>query len=114
MQVLHDGMDRFDVRSGRCQALARIVFRVAAGRDAPMGRQVYPRGGWWVVPRIPNPPQWATHTFVETREHSVDAMTGPAGHAAERYLPDYWQHHEYLAIRDVDVTSVDPGIQEEP
>ena len=101
--------------SGRCAALARIVHRTALPTDPrTQGRQVRPRGAErWVVPNLPHPPQWASHTFVDTHQHAVDAITGVDGHASDRYLQDHWRFHEHLALCDVDVRAVDPGIEDD-
>lgn len=58
-------------------------------------------------------PYWFSHTLVETRNHDVDALTGPEGHAAEAYLERYWHFHEQLDVREVDVETIDPGIEDD-
>lgn len=54
---------------------------------------------------------WASHTYVETHEHAVDALTGADGHEPAGYLAKYFRYAEVLETVDVDVYQVDPGIQ---
>ncbi len=115
--TVEDGIRRFPVASGRCAALARVVFAVGQERDAATrGRQVRPSkksAARFVVPKVPHPPRWGSHTFVEAHEHAVDALTGADGCSAPAYLETHWQYADHLEVHDVDVDAVDPGIQDE-
>lgn len=68
----------------------------------------------WVVPKLPDPPRWGSHTLVETEAHAVDALTGAGGCDAQNYLATHWQYADNLEMHDVDVFSVDVGIEGEP
>ncbi len=106
-------IERYPIESARCAALARVVSVVGQRRDArTRGWQLRPRGAArYVVPRVPNPPVWFSHTFVETHGHAVDALTGADGCERPHYLVAHWQHPEVLAEHPVDVSEVDPGIE---
>lgn len=108
------GIALHPVGSGRCAALARIVFAVGVDRDdATQGRQIVPTSAArYVVPKVSPTPRWGSHTFVDTHAHSVDALTGATGCPSSAYLPVHWEYPEALCIRDVEVQDVDPGIQE--
>lgn len=110
---LEAGMGQHPASSGRCAALARIVYRVALPHDQrTQGCQVRPKGAArFVVPKFPHAPYWASHTFIDTRAHAVDALTGVEGCLSETYLQEFWQHPDYLTVHDVDVHSVDVGIE---
>lgn len=101
------------VKSGRCAALARVVFAVGCERDAEtVGRHVRPRGAArFVVPKHPDARLWWSHTFVETHGHAVDALTGAGGHPADAYRAEFWEFPETLSWSEVDVSTIDPGIQ---
>jgi hypothetical protein len=105
------------IGSGRCAALARVVFKTGAARDPnTKGRQVRPprtSAARYVVPKVPHPPQWCSHTLVDTHAHSVDALTGPDGCEKASYLEQYWEYPEYLEVIDVDVFGIDRGIEGE-
>lgn len=115
---VEEGIRQHPVPSGRCAALARVVFMVGQERDAATrGRQVRPprmSAARFVVPKVPHPPQWVSHTFVETHAHAVDALTGASGCPAAAYLETHWEYPDHLEVHDVDVETVDPGIQDEP
>lgn len=108
------GIACYPVASGRCAALARIVFAVGVDSDdATRGRQIVPRSAArYVVPKFSPTPRWGSHTFVETHEHAVDALTGSAGSPSDAYLQAHWEYPDALHVRDVDVHAVDPGIQD--
>ncbi|KIG16345.1 hypothetical protein DB30_04512 [Enhygromyxa salina] len=40
-------------------------------------------------------------------------MTGADGCETEHYLSRHWQHSDWLETINVDVSTVDPGIQED-
>ncbi|MCC6525919.1 MAG: hypothetical protein IT373_24945 [Polyangiaceae bacterium] len=109
------GIRRHPLASGRCAALARVVYRVGKPRDeATRGRQVRPlrrSAARYVVPRTPHPPLWGSHTLTETQEHGVDGLTGVEGCAASEYLARHWLYAEALEVHDVDVFSVDQNIE---
>lgn len=113
-----EAMRRYPVASGLCAALARAVYRTGTERDSTTrARQVRPpknSAARYVVPKLNEPPRWVSHTFVETHAHAVDALTGPDGCARESYVETHWEYADHLEIHDVDVESVDPGIQDEP
>jgi hypothetical protein len=84
--IVEKGIEDHDMGSGRCAALARIVYRVAKPRD-PGARAVHVRpaaGARWLVPRRredgPPIPVWYAHTYVETERHAVDAVTKADGY----------------------------------
>lgn len=112
---VEDAIQRFPVSSGRCAALARVVSKVGLIRDPQTrGRHVSPASAArFVVPKVPHPPRWASHTFVETHAHAVDALTGADGYTAGNYLASFWEYPDALEVRTVDVDTVDPGIQED-
>lgn len=116
-RAVEAGIRRYGIRSGMCAALARLVHRVATsgGRDT-RGVQLRPKATTavrFLLPRRPQIPTWGAHTYVETSEHAVDAVTGPGGYAASSYVEDHWhwddRHYEQV---EVDVQTVDPGIQD--
>lgn len=108
---------RFPVSSGKCAALARVVVTVGRERDEKAGgRQVRPRtlsAARYVVPKLSSPPLWGSHTFGVAHEHAVDALTGADGCAVTEYLREHWEYWEHVEVHDVDVETVDPGIQDE-
>ena len=116
--TVEDGVSRHPVASGRCAALARVVFAVGWQRDpATRGRQVRPpkrSAARFVVPKVPHPPRWGTHTFVESHHHAVDALTGADGCSALAYLDTHWEYADHLEVHHVDVDAVDPGIEDGP
>lgn len=63
--------------------------------------------------RAPLRKQWAAHTIVETQEHRVDALTGADGCPAHAYLAVHFLFPEALFVGEVDVSTIDPWIQEE-
>lgn len=103
------------IDSGRCAALARRVLAVAnPGDPAARGVQLKPRApARYLVPKHPHVPYWCSHTLVETREHDVDAITGPDGHRADAYLESFWHFPDRIEARTVDVATIDPGIEDE-
>lgn len=113
-----DGIRRHPVASGRCAALARVVFAVGRERDeTTRGRQIRPQkrsAARFVVPKVHQPPRWYSHTLVETHGHAIDAITGTDGCSAEIYLATHWEYCEQLEVHDVDVDTIDPGIQDVP
>ena len=114
-EAVRGALRRFPVASGRCAALARVVFKEGSRRDpSTCGRHLRPRGAArFVLPIYEPTPRWGSHTFVETHEHAVDALTGVEGCPAEDYLVTHWRYHEVLVVTDVDPATVDPGIQDE-
>lgn len=114
--AVEDGLSRFPVTSGKCAALARVVHGEGAKRDkATRGRQITPATNMaaarFVVPKHDSAPVWCSHTFVETHQHSVDALTGIDGCPMDAYLTLHWNYVDCLRVVDVDVAAVDPGIQ---
>lgn len=108
---------RHPLESGRCAALARAVFAVGVRRDErTAGRQVRPRhsAARFVLPRKPLRRHWGTHTFAETHRHAVDALTKTDGCPADEYLGAHWQYPDALAIYEVDLETIDPGIEDAP
>lgn len=111
--LITQAIEHHGLRSGRCAAVARVVHRVATPRD-PETRALQmkpPRGARWLIPRDPRIPQWSSHTYVETMAHAVDAVTGPEGHPAASYRESHWHWSETFEVQEVDVMTVDPGIQ---
>ncbi len=41
----------------------------------------------------------------------MDALTGAGGHPAAAYVTEFWEHPETLRLSEVDVSTIDPGIQ---
>jgi hypothetical protein len=112
--ALEKGVAAHGIRSGRCAALARIVYVIAKPRDEHAhGVQIKPAGcGRWLVPNRPEAiPYWESHTYVETRSHAVDAITGPEGYAAEMFLEKHWAFSTLIDKSEVDPATVDPDIQ---
>ena len=71
-----------------------------------------PRGSApYMLTKHPAVHVWHSHTLVRTRAHHVDALTGVAGCEQEKYLDAYFSYPEALAVVDVDVSTVDPGVQ---
>jgi hypothetical protein len=103
------------IDSGRCAALARRVLAVAMPIDTnARGVQLKPRApARWLVPKHPHVPYWSSHTLIETREHDVDAITGPDGHRADAYLEHFWHFPDRIDARTVDVATIDPGIEDD-
>jgi hypothetical protein len=112
--TVEQGMTDHPLNSGRCAALARVVYKVASVKDPEAhGVQIRPkRGARYLVPKPPHVPYWFSHTLVETQGHDIDAITGPDGHDAQEYLEQYWHFHETLDVRSVDVETIDPGIED--
>ena len=109
-----DGIKTYGIRSGMCAALARVVHRVAtAGARDARGMQLRCKGAArYLLPRKPNIPHWGAHTYVETVEHAVDAVTGPDGYEAKSYVDDHWHWNDRVYERvEVDVATIDPGIE---
>lgn len=102
------------LESRRCAAVARVVYGVAKPKDAAArGIQMQaPPGARWMIPKKPRIPQWNSHTYVETQEHAVDAVTGPDGYAAATYRTEHWNWSETFVVCEVDVATVDPGIED--
>jgi hypothetical protein len=42
----------------------------------------------------------------------VDAVTGPEGYAAASYMENHWHWSETFHVQEVDVATVDPGIED--
>ena len=112
---MDEAIKKHPIHSGRCAALARVVVAVGRDRDEnARGRQIKPHSAArFVVPKGPLQPKWHSHTFGEAHQHAVDALTGTEGCSSEDYLRQHWEYPEYLEVRDVDVESIDPGIQDE-
>jgi hypothetical protein len=109
------GIARYPAESGRCAALARIIYRLALPKDKQT-RGIQLSGAHqarWLILKRDRPRQWKTHTLVETARHDADALTGPDGCPTEQYLERHFQFPEAIAVRDVDVFTVDPWIEEE-
>lgn len=108
-------IDQHPVASGRCAALARIVFEVGRRRDEDTrGCQVRPRNrARYVLPKHPAVPRWHTHTYAEAHCHAVDAMTGAEGCDPSVYLERHFHYANALEVVEVDVHQVDPGIEDE-
>lgn len=103
------------VVSGRCAALARIVYRTAKPHDpSTRGLHVRPRSAArFVLPALPAPPTWGSHTLTETQAHAVDALTGVDGHPTEGYLATFFQFPDKIVMEPADVFTIDPWIQED-
>ena len=112
--IIVQGIANHGLRTGRCAALARIVYGIAKPRD-PNTRGLHLRpapGARWLVPKAPHVPYWGSHTYVETENHAVDAIAGPDGHSAECFLQDHWEFWKTMRVSEVDVATIDPGIQD--
>ena len=108
----------------RCARSRRLVGYVAVEVTPPhiatqgdanaRGVQLKPRApARWLVPKHSHFPYWSSHILIETREHDVDAITGPEGHRADAYLDKFWQFPDRIDARPVDVTAIDPGIEDD-
>lgn len=84
---INGALRRFSAESGKCAALARVVFSVAKRGDlAATGIQVRPRGSArYIQTKHPRVYYWHSHTLVRTRAHHVDALTGRTG-ARRRHI----------------------------
>jgi hypothetical protein len=109
------GIARHPVESGRCAALARVVYAVAQPGDPDAGGlQVLPKSAArFVVPKHDPKPRWGSHTLVETRRHCVDALTGASGTLTGTYLSEHWEYVEHIHMVSVDVFAVDVGIEDD-
>ncbi|MEZ4298914.1 MAG: hypothetical protein R3B70_28450 [Polyangiaceae bacterium] len=109
------GIEKYGIHTGMCAALARVVHRIAITGD-PGARGVQLRCKKpvrYLVPKKPHVPYWGAHTYVETREHAVDSVTGPNGYQAASYVDDHWYWNDRLYEQvEIDVTTVDPGIED--
>ena len=114
--IVEAGILDHPARSGRCAALARIVYRVAKPHDpSARGLHVRPRSAARFVLHKPSGlPAWGSHTLTETQTHAVDALTGADGHPTEGYLVACFHFPNRIILEPIDVFSVDPGIQEDP
>lgn len=118
--TVEQALTRYPATSGHCAALARVVHKVGIQRDEKTrGRQVRPKvlgttpRPRWIIPKHPSVPKWASHTYVETHEHAVDALTGVDGYEPSEYLEQHFSYAGWLEIVDVDVFQVDPGIEDD-
>src|SRR5690606_17105817 len=88
--TVEGAIKRHPAESGECAALARVIFKVGQTRDeTTRGRQVRPAEtlrARWIIPKHPAVRAWASHTFVETHKHAVDALAGADGCDPARYL----------------------------
>ena len=110
-----EGIKKYDISSGKCAALARIVHRVAkaGARDARGVQLRCKKAVRFLVPRKPEIPCWGAHTYVETREYAVDVVTGPDGYKAASYVNDHWHWNDrFYEQVEIDVATVDPGIED--
>lgn len=110
-----DGIEKYGIHSGMCAALARAVHRIATtgARDARGLQLRCKKPVRYLVPKKPHVPYWGAHTYVETREHAVDAVTGPGGYQAASYVNDHWHWNDrFYEQVEIDVTTVDPGIED--
>jgi hypothetical protein len=96
-----------------CAPLARVVLRVSTPLDpAASGVQIRPQTpARYVLPKHPRVRCWHSHTLIRTREHCVDALTGSSGCERSEYLRSFWHYPEALISIDVDVHTIDPGVQ---
>lgn len=113
-KTLDEAFRRYPAESGKCAALARVVHAVARSRDwEATGLQIRARGAApYICPKHPKVRVWFSHTLVRTREHHVDALTGPEGCQQGEYLSSYWYYPDVLTVVEVDVAAVDPGVQD--
>lgn len=112
---IEESIQKYHIRSGMCAALARVVHRVATGgaRDARGVQLRCKKAVRYLVPKKPHVPCWGAHTYVETRAHAVDAVTGPHGYEAASYVGDHWHWDDrFYEQVEIDVTTVDPGIED--
>ncbi len=111
--AIERAMKSHPIESGRCAALARRVFELAERTDSSThGLQVLPKTpARFVVPKLPHPPLWYSHTLVSTRHHRVDALTRAPGCEEASYLERHWEYPEALRVDRVDVYEIDPGIE---
>ena len=92
-----------------CSGLRKPV-RDARGLQIRCKKTVAAR---FLVPKKPHIPYWGAHTYVETLEHAVDAVTGPDGYEAASYVNDHWHWNDRLYEKvEIDVATVDPGIED--
>lgn len=116
--AIEKGIEAHGIDTGRCAALARIVYKLAKPRDQEARAiQVRPApGARWLVPKPredgPKIPLWRSHTYVEIERHAVDAIAGSDGYSpSDGYLQHYWQWADTMRVSEVDPATVDPGIQ---
>lgn len=111
--TLERGIADHGIHTGRCAAFARIAHAVARPRDeGARGIQIRPApGARFLVPKVSRIPYWGSHTYVETRAHAVDAITGPDGYAAEKFLLDHWEYSSSIRKIEANPAMIDQGIQ---
>lgn len=103
---------KYPADSSKCAAAARQLL--------PVAKEVHPGAyGIQLLPAEPAPyllttgghRKWYHHVLVEVIEHRVDALTGPSGDPARQYLALRFQYPDDIRELEVDVESIDPGIQ---
>jgi hypothetical protein len=107
------GIAEHGIDSKRCAVLARIIYAVAKPKD-PLahGVHIHPApGARWLVPKVSMVPYWGSHTYVETRDHAVDAITGSKGYLAAAFLNDHWEFSATIRKTEVDPATIDRGLQ---
>lgn len=85
-------------QSGRCAELARELLPIALKIDPESHVRVIrpvPGGGRFVLPRAGHP-GWRYHVTTAVAQHLVDALTGPSGCDADRYLEIHFEYPEAL------------------
>jgi hypothetical protein len=102
------------IASGRCAILARKIRHIGSVRDnTTQGLQILPTSAArYLAARHPHAKRWAYHVLVSTHAHYVDAMTGAAGSDPARYLSNYFDYPDQLQVQAVDVTTIDPHLQD--
>lgn len=94
-------VERCPPDSGRCEELVRAVLPIARRHDEgshALEVRPYPLPARFVVPKHPLRRSWSTHFLTGTREHGVDALTGPPGEPTTSYLNAHWQHPKFLRL----------------
>jgi hypothetical protein len=116
LQKLQTAMAQYPASSGQCTALARQVYRVACEEDPqkPQGVHLKPKGSArYIVALAGRGIYWASHTLIETRQHALDALTGPPGFPAGAYLGAHFENPDHIqTLHGVDLDAIDPGIQD--
>jgi hypothetical protein len=108
-----DALRKFPYDSDRCAAAARLILPVAREVDEAAGGLMLTGhdGAPFILSKSPKPRSFSHHVLVEADGHRVDALTGEDGHDAGSYLEEFWQYPEFLRVEDVDVHTIDVGIQ---
>jgi len=114
-EIVSDAFRRFPWTENRCAAAARAIFPVAVEVDARSRGLLLnaPHGARFIISKPPKKRYFDHHVLIEAQQHRVDAFTGEDGHDAASYVDTFWDFGHTLAVTEVDVQGVDPGIEQD-